>query len=186
MRLFEGSPTAVFKTPGKTPAKTAMTPRSQRHFEHLLKTPTPASRKRKPLSPNPNAANASAAINDFMTSPSSTRYFLRSTPSRQERTPGRQGSSPNLGSEATGNEMTPFSRHIAQMLSEANTSGIGAFTSPARALDFSDLPTFTTPGKNLAEVDWMSMGDLGSSDYAAFSSNAAAGQKGTMGGGENA
>ncbi|KAK3066172.1 hypothetical protein LTR53_017588, partial [Teratosphaeriaceae sp. CCFEE 6253] len=43
MRLFEGSPLAMAKMPGKTPLRTTMTPRSQRQFEHLLNTPTPAS-----------------------------------------------------------------------------------------------------------------------------------------------
>ncbi|TKA68366.1 hypothetical protein B0A55_07471 [Friedmanniomyces simplex] len=165
MHLFEGSPTAMFKTPRKTPGKAGTTPLlQQRQLDHLLKTPTPASRKRKPLSPNPNAANnATAVMNDFMTSPSSSRYFLRSTPSRQDRTPARASQT------TAANEMTPFSRHIAQMLSEASESATGvAFPSPSRALDFSDLPAFSTPGKTLADMDWSGMEDILSSEFAAF------------------
>ncbi|KAI7378586.1 hypothetical protein KC336_g19365, partial [Hortaea werneckii] len=117
--LFEGSPNTVFKTPSKTPAKAPLTtPRSRRQqSDQLLKTPTPSSRKRKALSPNQgHAANdASKTMNDFMTSPSSSRYFLRSTPSREARTPNRLGQSAGEASV----EMTPFSRHIAQMLSDA-------------------------------------------------------------------
>ncbi|KAK5122056.1 hypothetical protein LTR85_004302 [Meristemomyces frigidus] len=164
--LFEGSPSALFKTPSKTPSRTpskttAITPRSQRQLDHLLKTPTPASRKRKPLSPSMNAANnASMTANDFITSPSSSRYFLRSTPSRQDRTPGRS-------SQHDRNvDMTPFSRHLAQMLSDANDST--AFTSPSQGVDFSDLPTFATPGRNLNDVDWNGMEEILSSEFAAF------------------
>ncbi|KAK4546260.1 hypothetical protein LTR36_001937 [Oleoguttula mirabilis] len=169
--LFEGSPSALFKTPSKTPSKAAaITPRSQRQLEHLLKTPTPASRKRRPLSPSThtNAAinHASMPANDFMTSPSSSRYFLRSTPSRQDRTPGRRSLS---GQHDRNVDMTPFSRHLAQMLSDANDSATNAFPSPSQqAFDFSDLPTFTTPGRNLSEVDWNGMEDILSSEFAAF------------------
>ncbi|KAK3062472.1 hypothetical protein LTR53_019348, partial [Teratosphaeriaceae sp. CCFEE 6253] len=96
-----------------------------------------------------------------MTSPSSTRYFLRSTPSRQERTPGRQRCTPRHNAHnILSNEMTPFSRQIAQMLGEANSGATGAFTSPARALDFSDLPAFPTPGNGMADVDWMGMDEI--------------------------
>lgn len=168
--LFEGSPSAWFKTPSKTPSKASHVtpPRSQRSLDHLLKTPTPASRTRKPLSPSANAANnANMPANDFMTSPSSSRYFLRSTPSRLDRTPtGR--SSPRV-------DMTPFSRHLAQMLSDAtdhgNGTGTGAFTSPNQqpAFDFSDLPAFATSGRELGEVDWSGMEEiLSSSEFAAF------------------
>ncbi|KAK1824702.1 hypothetical protein LTR12_000759 [Friedmanniomyces endolithicus] len=169
MHLFQGSPTAMFKTPRKTPTKTGTTPRSpQSQLDHLLKPTTPSSRKRKPLSPNPNAANnPTATTNDFMTSPSSSRYFLRSTPSRQDRTPARASQT-----AVALNDMTPFSRHIAQMLTEASESvdngGAAALSTPSRALDFGDLPTFSTPGKNLAEMDWSGVEDMLSSEFAAF------------------
>ena len=173
--LFEGSPTALFKTPRKTPAKNMTTPRSIRQLNHLLETPTPfSSRKRKPLTPNANAANSAtlnAAINDFMTSPSSSRYFLRSTPSRLERngsTPGRR--STGSGNHGNSNEASPWSRHLAQMLSEGNESVGNQFTSPTRAFDFSDLPTFTTPGRagGLAECDWEGLEGLLSSEFAEY------------------
>ena len=162
--LFEGSPTAFFKTPLKTPPKETnqpqTTPRSQRPLNNLLKTPTQASRKRKALSPNPNAANGalpSTAL-DFMTSPASSRYFLRSTPSRADRTPGGV------------NEVSPFSRHLAQMLSDANDQGAGFGSPSSGAFDFSDLPTFTTPGRALGDGgDWgVEMGESLSSEFAAF------------------
>lgn len=161
--LFDGSPSAVFKTPlPKTPAK--RTPKCQPSgFDNVLKTPTPSSRKRKALSPNQNAANnADMRPNDFMTSPASARYFLRSTPSRLERTPG--GRSISGGSNRTV-EASPFSRHLAQMLSDANGMGDGLLTSPSRQYDFSDLPTFTTPGK---EVDWKGLDEMLSSEFANF------------------
>lgn len=177
--LFEGSPSMIFKTPRKTPAKNSTTPRSRKQLTHLLKTPTPASRKRVPLTPNANAANGAVgggmlvqqAVNDFMTSPSSSRYFLRSTPSRLERTPGRNGSS-----NSNSNEVSPWSRHLAQMLSDANDGatsvGIGLTSPSTRQFgDFSDLPTFTTPGRiGLDSCDWDGLegllGDYDSSDAA--------------------
>ncbi|KAI6828987.1 hypothetical protein KC340_g10414 [Hortaea werneckii] len=169
--LFEGSPNPVFKTPSKAPAKAPLTtPRSQRQqSDQLLKTPTPSSRKRKALSPNQDHAvnDASKTMNDCMTSPSSSRYFLRSTPSREARTPNRLGQSAGEASV----EMTPFSRHIAQMLSDATASGNG-FSSPSQAFDFSDMPPFMsgTPGKQLDGAEWPSMGDIMSSDFAALGS----------------
>lgn len=160
--LFEGSPLALFKTPRKTPSKA--TPKSLRH---LMKTPTPTSRKRKPLTPNLNAANnadrtsPTNVANDFMTSPSSSRYFLRSTPSRLERTPGHRSAERN----GSGQEISPWSRHLAQMLSDANDTA-GTFTSPSRQFDFSDLPTFNTPGRNmLGECDWEGLDGILSSEF---------------------
>ena len=176
--LFEGSPNAVFKTPSKTLAKAQPLTTPRTHYQQLenplLKTPTPsASRKRKALSPtNGNAAtSAAAALNDFMTSPSSSRYFLRSTPSREARTPhrptGHEQRSPNGGGGGGGiATLTPFSRHLAAMLSDNNAranGGPGAFSSPGQAFDFSDMPMLTSPsrGAGLGEVDWSSFGGLG-------------------------
>ncbi|KAI5367556.1 Putative Zinc finger, NHR/GATA-type [Septoria linicola] len=168
--LFEGSPGAMFKTPSrKTPAKRNITPLSQKQTQsnELLKTPTQNSRKRKPLTPSANAANnADMNTNDFMCSPSSTRYFLRSTPSRLERTPG--GRTVSGGSNSGSNDVSPFSRHLAQMLSDADNMGNVPFTSPSRQFDFSDLPTFTTPGR---EVDWKGLDEIMSSDFASYDDN---------------
>ncbi|EME48069.1 hypothetical protein DOTSEDRAFT_51318 [Dothistroma septosporum NZE10] len=163
--LFDGSPSAVFKTSlPKTPSK--CTPRSQNLFNNRLKTPTQSSRKRKALTPSQNAANnadMNMNANDFFTSPTSNRYFLRSTPSRLERTPGSRNVSGGSQTRMAG--PSPFSRHLAAMLSDANVMGDTAFTSPSRQYDFSDLPTFTTPGR---EVDWKGLDEILSSEFANF------------------
>lgn len=148
--LFDGSPTSHFRTPSKTPRKTP--PKSsQPSIDQLLKTPTPASRKRRLLTPSAAAANNAnqqnpAVGNDFMTSPGSSRYFLRSTPTRLANTPGRRSA---LGSD-TSNQASPFSRHLSQLLNNATGGSGDCFTSPnggPGGLDFDNLPTFTTPGR---------------------------------------
>lgn len=168
--LFDGSPSAFFKTPFKSVAKNPTTPRSKRQSQRLTTPTTSRGTKRKPLTPNANAANNAnlnhvhAPAHDFMTSPSSSRYFLRSTPSRVERnTPGRLSS----GSKRTpSNGVSPWSRHLAQMLSDANDSN--QFTSPSKGgFDFSDLPTFNTPGR-----DWETLDGILSSDFAGFGDDA--------------
>lgn len=165
--LFGGSPSAVFKTPLRKSAS-KNTPRSQKQTHDLLKTPTPSSRKRKALTPSQNAANnADMNADDFMTSPSHSRYFLRSTPSRLDRTPGGRSTS---GNQAAGDEVSPFSRHLAQMLSDANGMGEAAFTSPSRQYEFSDIPTFTTPGRG--DVDWKGLDEILNSDFANYDENA--------------
>lgn len=150
--LFDGSPSALFKTPGKTPRKTPQKG-SQHTIEQLLKTPTPASRKRRLLTPSAAAAACGAANNttnqpslagnDFMTSPGSSRYFLRSTPTRLANTPGRRS---GLGSDAS-QQASPFSRHLSQLLNNATGGSGDCFTSPnggggMSGLDFGDLPTW--------------------------------------------
>lgn len=144
--LFDGSPPSLFRTPGKTPGKTP-SKGSQHSIDQLLKTPTPASRRRKLLTPSAAAANnanqQTMAGNDFMTSPGSSRYFLRSTPTRLANTPGRRSA---LGSDAS-QQVSPFSRHLSQLLNNATGGSGDCFTSPTSGLDFSDLPTFTTPGR---------------------------------------
>lgn len=163
--LFDGSPGAFFKTPlRKTPSKN--TPRSQKLTNDLLKTPTPSSRKRMALTPSQNAANnADMSAENFLTSPSQSRYFLRSTPSRLERTPGGRSLS---GSQILGNEISPFSRHLAEMLNDANGMG-EAFTSPSRQYEFSDMPTFQTPGRD--NVDWKGLDEILNSDFATYDEN---------------
>ena len=170
--LFEGSPSGLFKTPFKTPTKS--TPRS---LQHLTKTPTPASRKRNPLSPNANATNGAnhGNVNDFMTSPSSSRYFLRSTPSRISRTP-------RSGNDAYTQDVSPWSRQLAQMLSDANDPA-ATFTSSNQQFEFSDLPTFTTPGRALAECDWEGLEGILSSEFASYDEvQAGAGGEGDVNG----
>ncbi|KAK4505657.1 hypothetical protein PRZ48_003622 [Zasmidium cellare] len=162
--LFEGSPSALFKTPlRKTPSKN-----TPNYNNDLLKTPTQSSRKRKPLTPSQNAANnADMNAENLLTSPSQSRYFLRSTPSRLERTPGSR--SVSGGNQLPGDGISPFSRHIAQMLSDSNGMG-DAFTSPSRQYDFSDMPTFTTPGRD--QVDWKGLDEILNSDFANYDENA--------------
>jgi hypothetical protein len=116
----------------------------------LLKTPTPASRRRKLLTPSADAANnvnqATLAGNDFLVSPGSSRYNFRSTPTRLANTPGRRS---GIGSDAS-QRTSPFSKHLSQMVNNV-TGGMGdCFTSPNSGmsdLDFDNLPTFTTPGR---------------------------------------
>jgi hypothetical protein len=175
--LFNGSPSAAFKTPShKTPTKA--TPRTQKPYGELLKTPTQSSRKRKPLTPSAGAANnadLNANVNDFMTSPSATRYFLRSTPSRLERTPGgrnvsgggnNNNNNNNSGSRNPSTDVSPFSRHLAQMLSDSNgMDGAPFTTSPTQQFDFGDLPTFTTPGRDL---DWKGLDEIMGSEFPSY------------------
>lgn len=147
--LFDGSPSAIFRTPGKTPRKTPQKG-SQHSIDQLLKTPTPASRRRKLLTPSADAANnanqPTLAGNDFLLSPGSSRYNFRSTPTRLANTPGRRS---GVGSDAS-QRTSPFSKHLSQMVNNV-TGGMGdCFTSPnsgMSALDFDNLPTFTTPGR---------------------------------------
>lgn len=147
--LFLGSPTSLFKTPRKTPPS-----KSSQHFDNLLKTPTPASRRRKPLTPAAgNAQPTNTLANDFLTSPSSSRYFLRSTPTRLAATPGRRGAN-------SSQTVSPFSRHLSQMLQDATAEGASG------EFDFSDISAmFGSPEKEGAApvVDWEGLmrGDLG-------------------------
>ena len=160
--LFDGSPSAIFRTPGKTPGKTPQKG-SQHSIDQLLKTPTPASRRRKLLTPSAAAANnanqPSLAGNNFSTSPGSSRYNLRSTPTRLANTPGRRSA---LGSDSASAQASPFSRHLSQLLNNATGGSGDCFSSPGggmNGMNFDDLPTFTTPGR------WES---LMSSDFGVF------------------
>lgn len=168
--LFLGSPSSLFKTPRKTPPS-----KSFQHFDNLLKTPTPASRRRKPLTPAAGNAQPSSQhqgttaniANDFLTSPTSSRYFLRSTPTRLAATPGNRRSNPN-----SSQTVSPFSRHLSQMLQDATAEGasFGDVMSPGK-FDFSDISAmFGSPekgvggqGQQQAVVDWdgLMRGDLG-------------------------
>jgi hypothetical protein len=143
--LFDGSPGAIFRTPGKTPRKTP--PKSsQRSIDQLLKTPTPASRRRKLLTPSADAANNAnqpmLAGNEFLLSPGSSRYNFRSTPTRLANTPGRRSA---IGSDAS-QRTSPFSKHLSQMVTNV-TGGDWSPNSGMVGLDFDNLPTFTTPGR---------------------------------------
>lgn len=128
--LFECSP-KVFKTPHKTP------PRGPHlNMDTLLQTPTPARnslRRSARLTRTPNG-NQSAFLPTFTSS--ETKALFPVTPSRYA----------NLSSPSRA-QMTPFTRHLSQLLSDANCAA--PFSSPGRPFDFSDMPTFMTPGRNL-------------------------------------
>lgn len=162
--LFEGSPIASFKSPAsrrKTPVKTTPRMMGKSQFDEFLKTPTQSSRKRRALGESKNAAN-NADVHDIVISPSSSRYFLRSTPSRLDRTPGGRSVS---GGNRLPVELSPFSRHLSQMLGDATGTSEPAFTSPSQQYDFSDLPTFDQVH---LDMDWKGMEDILSSEFAVY------------------
>ena len=101
----------LFNSPKVTPTKGPS-------FEDLLKTPTPGSRQRAPLTPAGHAELGSV------------------TPSRASRTP-RGGRAALLAPE------TPFTRQLNDLLSDSIIHG-----SPSQHFDFSAFPTFNTPGRN--------------------------------------
>ncbi|KAH8722697.1 hypothetical protein GQ44DRAFT_657937 [Phaeosphaeriaceae sp. PMI808] len=104
-----------------TTAKT--TPQKDLLFQDLLKTPTPGSRRRNPLSPRRSADDV-----DLLKTPS------RITPSHNIFTP--------RGTRAvTVAPDTPFTRQLNALLSEGN------YSSPSQAIDFSAFPSFNTPGR---------------------------------------
>jgi hypothetical protein len=150
--LFESPTQALFRTPQrKSTAKKA-------GFGSIPKTPTLSTQKPNAFSPNFNAANGAQGVADgCMLSPSSSRYFLRSTPSRLERTPGGRS-----GQHVMAQEMTPFTRHLADMLNDGAAIPEVAFTSPSRQFDFTDLPAFSTPGR---EMNWKDFDEMLSSEF---------------------
>jgi hypothetical protein len=126
------------------PVALKTTPQKDMLFEDLLKTPTPGSRRRNPLTPRRGSEPA-----DLLATPS------RITPSRNILTPrGTRG--------ATVAPDTPFTRSLNALLSDCNNS------SPSQAIDFSAFPTFNTPGR-APFVDFMH-DDFMSSDMPTSSS----------------
>lgn len=130
-RLFECSPN-VFKTPRKTPEKT------DPQAETLLKTPTPSRSSLRTVARNtrtPSGNQGSTFLPTF--SSAEAKNLFPTTPSRWA----------NLSSPSK-NQMTPFTRQLTQLLSDAHHDI--PFTSPGRQFDFSDaMPTFMTPGRSL-------------------------------------
>jgi hypothetical protein len=107
----------LFETPG--PAKT--TPKKdESSFLDVLKTPTPGSRRRAPLTPKRGVDDADRQM----------------TPSRNIFT-----FTPRVTRSATTAPDTPFTRQLNAMLSDALQS------SPSQAMDFSSFPVFNTPGR---------------------------------------
>lgn len=109
----------LFETPGATkttPKKT--TPTKDDPVPDVLKTPTPGSSRRLPLTPRRGAEDASQAM-----------------------TPSRSIFTPRTMRTATNAPETPFTRQLNAMLSDAMNS------SPSQGIDFSAFPTFGTPGR---------------------------------------
>lgn len=100
------------------PVSPNTTPKKPQAFSDPLKTPTPGSRCRLVLTPKRGAEGA----------------VLHMTPSRT-------GLTPRGNCVATTAPETPFTRQLnALLMSDGNAS------SPGQALDFSDFPSFNTPG----------------------------------------
>ncbi|KAH7068320.1 hypothetical protein BKA63DRAFT_521559 [Paraphoma chrysanthemicola] len=105
------------------PVSPRTTPKKDQLFQDLLKTPTPGSRRRNPLTPRQGADNP-----DLLMTPS------RITPSRNVLTP-RGTRAATIAPE------TPFTRQLNALLSDCN------YSSPSQVIDFSAFPTFNTPGR---------------------------------------
>lgn len=132
----------LFETPGMskiTPKKS--TPRKDDLFQDFLKTPTPGSRRRLPLTPRRGADGAEEPM-----------------------TPSRCIFTPRTMRPATAAPETPFTRQLNQMLSDAANS------SPSQAIDFSAFPVFGTPGRPGAQFSNMFNDDFLSSDMPVSSS----------------
>lgn len=140
----------LFETPGMsktTPKKS--TPKRDDLFHDLLKTPTPGSRRRLPLTPRRGAEAAEEPM-----------------------TPSRCIFTPRTMRPATAAPETPFTRQLNQMLSDAANS------SPSQAIDFSAFPVFGTPGRPGAQFSDIFNDDFLSSDMPASSSPAKGGMFG--------
>jgi hypothetical protein len=94
------------------------TPTKGRSLEDLLKTPTPASRRRVPLTPKRGGD-----------------VLGLTTPSRVLKTPRTAIRAATVAPE------TPFTRQLNALLSDCMAS------SPSQAIDFSMFPAFNTPGR---------------------------------------
>lgn len=161
--LFEVSPSALLKTPAKyTPQKTPRS-KSTALFEALLATPTPSRRNVSGGSVTTRTPNR--APDPFLPtfSSSETRNLFPVTPSRNI---SNSITSPSPNREV----MTPFTRQLTQFLngsakgdsqglgmsfglhvtSSSSRVGSGALfgTPDKHGFDFSDMPTFMTPGRD--------------------------------------
>jgi hypothetical protein len=129
--LFECSPN-VFKTPRKTPEQNATCQ------DTLLKTPTPSRSSLRTVARNtrtPSGNQGSTFLPTF--SSAEAKNLFPTTPSRWA----------NLSSPSR-DQMTPFTRQLTQLLSDAHHEV--PFLSPGRQFEFSDaMPTFMTPGRSL-------------------------------------
>lgn len=161
--LFEVSPSAYLKTPSRyTPQKTP-TSKSTALFEALLATPTPSRRNISGGSVTTRTPNRGPDPFLPTFSSSETRNLCPVTPSRKI---SNSITSPSPNREV----MTPFTRQLTEFLngsakgdsqglgmnfglhvtSSSSRVGSGAlFGTPDRhGFDFSDMPTFMTPGRD--------------------------------------
>lgn len=109
--LFETPDPAQITPKQKTPKKDDL-------FQDLLKTPTPGSRRRLPLTPRRGPDGADELM-----------------------TPSRCIFTPRTMRPVTAAPETPFTRQLNAMLSDAANS------SPSQVMDFSAYPVFGTPGR---------------------------------------
>lgn len=168
-KLFEASPSAlqsIFKTPSKFTSSTKRTPASRclPYFDTLpLTTPSPLRR-----SISGSSARGKLTMNSKAT-PSGMNFdaFLPTFSSAERdnlfpRTPSRTAQVSLVSpSHAQCDNMTPFTKHLTQLLSKSDNhaSGdfvldmdgggidayMGAFSSPGKAFDFGDMPSFLSP-----------------------------------------
>lgn len=171
--LFECSP-GIFRTPAAARRSTPShkTPRiGSGGFEDLLKTPTPTRSSLKTLSSNArhaftprtcsnNNGSASAFLPTFT---SAEKQTFGLSPARGGPTTPSRFANLSSPSRANRGELTPFTRHITQLLAENGNSG-----SPGRGVvfDFADMGSFISPGRSL-DFDKMefSMQDFESMDF---------------------
>lgn len=117
------------------PVSPKTTPKKDQLFQDLLKTPTPGSRRRAPLTPRRGADDT-----DLLMTPSRTMLTPRGTRA------------------ATIAPETPFTRQLNALLSDCPIS------SPSQAIDFSSFPSFNTPGRGSAPFSDFLHDDFLSSD----------------------
>ena len=202
--LFEESPSAmladIFRTPSKfSSVKKTPPSKSTPNFDALLATPTPSRHTlsgsaARTVSGNRNVSNGSLTrtpnrtnIDAFLPTFSSTEKdkFFPTTPSRNI---GLSLTSPCRGSSHTNTEaMTPFTRHLTQLLSDPDgiNMNLNAFSSPGRPFDFGDMGmgmgmgVFGTPGRNQLGIEGLG--------FEMFSSQGSAGEgaRGEVVGNEN-
>ncbi len=118
------------------PASAKTTPKKDQLFQDLLKTPTPGSRHRAPLTPKRGVDSAAG---------------LLMTPSRVILTPRS-----NRGASIAPD--TPFTRQLNALLSDC------PMPSPAHAIDFSTFTAFNSPGRGCAQFSDFLHDDFLSSD----------------------
>ncbi|KAF1831423.1 hypothetical protein BDW02DRAFT_556869 [Decorospora gaudefroyi] len=124
------------------PVSPRTTPKKDQVAQDLLKTPTPRTRQRVALTPKQGA-------NDD---------YVLTTPSRNILTPRGSNRAATVAPD------TPFTRQLNALLSGH------PITSPSQTIDFSTLPTFTTPGRTGAQFSDYLPDDFLSSDMPLSSS----------------